>query len=308
MKCMIVPGCRNCKRDNTVLFKNKLEYYAFLTLAGLFQKIGITRTRKTARFLGALFYYIVPIRKKTVIENLKIAFPKKSNKEILELTKNSYKNFATTFAELLVLQTLTKEELTGILDLGESKEMIEKYYNSGKSFFLLTGHFGNWELTASFPLFFSRRFNAMAKAMRNPFVSDWTNKSREKFGSSVVLLGPSLREIFKLLKENEVILVVGDQRGPRESIRVNFFNRPTAVFTGTAALAVRTSTPIVMILIARKKDFNYKIIAQELKYDDLTCPDDEKIQIICQRYFSFLEDVVKQYPEQWFWMHKIWKY
>ena len=290
------------------MFKNKLEYFAFVSLAGLFRILGITRARKLAKLLGSFFFYAVPIRKTTVIDNLKIAFPDKSPHEISALAKKVYHNFSVTFSELLLLQSISREEIKEIVDFSESDEIYRKHISTGKSLFILTGHFGNWELFAGIPLFYNASMNAMAKPMRNPYVSDWINKSRERFGVNVVLLGSSLREIYKVLKENGIVLSVGDQRGPNDGVRVNFFNRQTAVFSGTALLAVKTSSPIIMAFFLRQSDMNYKVFSEELKYDDLKGSNDEIIQIICQRYFSYLESMIKKYPEQWFWMHKIWKY
>ncbi len=200
------------------------------------------------------------------------------------------------------------EDIIDILDFSDSDEILKKHFASDKSFFLLSGHFGNWELSTFLPYLYGKRINAMAKAMRNPFVSQWVNESREKYGTKVVLLGPSIREIYKLLKENGIVLVIGDQRGPIDGVRVNWFNRATSVFNGTAVLALKTSSPILMMFFARQENLKYKVIVKELPYEDISGSDEEKIQIICQRYFSFLEVMVKEYPDQWFWMHKIWKY
>lgn len=277
-------------------------------LAGLFRILGVTLSRKLAGALGSFFYYAVPIRKKTVIQNLTSAFPGKTEKEILELTKSSYRNFSLTFAELLMSQNFTREKLLEMVDFSESGELLKSYFDSGKSFFILTGHFGNWEMFSSLPLFFGKKINAMAKPMRNKYVSDWINQSREKFGINVVLLGSSIRELYKVLKENGIVLSVGDQRGPSDGVRVNFFNRSTAVFNGTAVLALKTKAPIVMAFNVRQKNLNYKVISKVLNYEGIEGTDEEKVQFICQEYFSYLESLVKEYPDQWFWMHKIWKY
>jgi KDO2-lipid IV(A) lauroyltransferase len=80
------------------------------------------------------------------------------------------------------------------------------------------------------------------------------------------------------------------------------------VYNGTAVLALKTGAPILMIFFARQDDLSYKAVVKELIYTDIEGSEEEKVQIICQRYFSFLETMVKEYPDQWFWMHKIWKY
>lgn len=290
------------------MLKNRIEYIGFLFLAGLFRILGINLSRILARLLGSFFYYLVPIRKATVISNLKTAFPEKSESEIKSLTKLAYRNFSLTFAEMLLLHYITAKEFSRMIDHSEAEEVLAPYFESGKSFFLLSGHFGNWELFTTFPHHYKKAVNAMAKPMRNVYVSKWINQSREKFGTNVVLLGSSIRELYKVLKDNGVILSVGDQRGPSDGVRVNFFNKSTAAFNGTAVLALKTGSPIIMTFIVRQKNFDYKVRAKELRFDDLTGTEEEKIAAICQRFFSYLESMIREYPDQWFWMHKIWKY
>ena len=270
--------------------------------------LGVNLSRKIVVVLGRFFYYAVPIRKSTVISNLKTAFPEKSENEIKHLTKLAYRNFSLTFAEMLMLHYISAERFSQMIDHGEAENLLLPMFQSGKSFFLLSGHFGNWEYFSTFPHHYKKTVNAMAKPMRNVYVSDWINKSRERFGTNVILLGSSIRELYKVLKDNGVILSIGDQRGPSDGVRVNFFNKSTAAFNGTAVLALKTGSPIIVTFIVRQKNFDYKVYAKELRYDDLSGTDEEKIVSICQRFFSYLESMISEYPDQWFWMHKIWKY
>jgi KDO2-lipid IV(A) lauroyltransferase len=134
------------------------------------------------------------------------------------------------------------------------------------------------------------------------------NKGRTKFGNEVVPLGISIRKTFQTLKEKKIVAMVADQRGPKEGVKVDFFGRKAVVYTGPAALALKTGAPIICGIPIRDKDFKYKMVLVEIPVNDLPESDEEKILQISQRYTSYLESIIRKHPEQWLWMHKRWKY
>ena len=58
-----------------------------------------------------LVYYVIGYRKKVVLSNLKLAFPKKSDKEIIEISKKFYHHFADVFIEMIKFFTVSKQEV-----------------------------------------------------------------------------------------------------------------------------------------------------------------------------------------------------
>ena len=139
-------------------------------------------------------------------------------------------------------------------------------------------------------------------------MANWLNKLREKFDNYEIPLGTSVRELYKAIKSKKAIGIVGDQRGKRDGIIVNFFGRKTATFPGTAAIALKLRCPVMVLLCARKKDGQYVGMVQELNFDDLQDSSEPNVIEFNQRYMNILEEAIRKYPEQWFWMHNIWKY
>jgi KDO2-lipid IV(A) lauroyltransferase len=129
---------------------------------------------------------------------------------------------------------------------------------------------------------------------------------RVKWGNKIVPLGISIRQVYKELKEKRIVAMVADQRGPSDGIRINFMGRKASVFAGPALLALKTSAPIMFGVTIRQPDFSYKLVIEVISTSDL--PEEEKIAELSQRHASVLEKYIRQFPEQWFWMHKRWKY
>lgn len=288
--------------------KNKIEYIIFRFFSFCFSILGLNISRKIAPVIAFVFFQLIPIRKKVVIQNLKIAFPQNEPAFNRNLAFKIYLSFAITLVEIMCLSFLKKSELVEIVNCKNLELIVEKY-EEGRGIILLSSHFGNWEFGAiSVAIQTQLPFSVVVKPLRNKLVYEWMNKGRTKFGNEVVPLGISIRKTYQTLKEKKIVAMVADQRGPKEGVKVDFFGRKVAVYTGPAALALKTGAPIICGIPIRDKNFKYNMSLVEIPVNSLPESEEEKILEISQRYTSYLESVISEHPEQWLWMHKRWKY
>ena len=291
-----------------MLNKNKIEFFLFKVAIKSFNSLGLVKTRRIALYLGWIFYHFIPIRKKVTIANLRMAFPEKSLKEIKKLTIRNYQNITITFFELLYLASMSKDEILEQVEFVGADLLTEKV-SSNKGFLVLTGHLGNWEyLVTALALYIGKGLYLLAKPQRNPYITKWLLETREKFGSKIIELGVSVKAFYQALINNEILGAAGDQRGHKDNPRVLFFNQPTALYNGLEAIALRTESSVLLSACIRQSDFKYKCYMEELSFSDLPEKENDKVVELTQRYISFIEKYAKKTPEQYFWMHKIWKY
>lgn len=290
--------------------KNRIEYFFFYSFSRLFCTLGISKARKISGFLAFFFFYIIPIRRDVVISNLKSAFPDFSVSEIKEIAYRSYKNFAITLIEILCIPSLSKQEMISLVKLSDgSVELIKNLANQNKGLLICTAHFSNWEFAAiSTSLQVNEPFYVIAKSQRNDLVDKWMNNAREKWLNKVVQLGISIRNVYAELKKGHMIGIVCDQRGPADGIRVNFFNRATSLFSGAGVLHSKLNSPLVIGIPVRQKDFTYSLEVIEIKTENMSKDSNQRVIEVLQEYASILERYIMKNPEQWLWMHKIWKY
>lgn len=288
--------------------KNHFEYFLFKFFSLFVRLIGLNSARKFSYLIAFLFFYIIPVRKKTVFANLKIAFPQLNFLEIQKIAFGSYRSFAIALVEILYLPCLTRNELNNLVEM-ENLDFIFKKYSEEKGIIFLSAHFGNWELGASavgshvnIPL------NIVVKPQRNPFVDKWMNDARTMWINKIVPLGSSIRQVYKELKEKNIVAMIADQRGPSDGIRVNFFGKQTSIYSGPVVLALKTGAPILYGIAIRQKNYLYKVKFHEVSRENLPENEEEKIRELSQRHASYLEKNIREHPEQWLWMHKIWKY
>lgn len=287
---------------------HKIVFVLFQLFSGVFKLFGLRVTRLAARFLGTFCYYFIPIRKKVVFENLEIAFPQKSRQELKIIAGRTYQNILTTFFELIYFPYTTRNEMKSLLSEANINEA-EMLLKENKGLVFWTGHFGSWEVgAASAAIHLGKPFNVLAKKQSNAVMNELLVRAREVHGNKMIWLGASVRHLIEVLKNGGIVGVVGDQRGPADSPRVSFFGRPTPFYTGTATIISRTNCNAIFGVVVRQKDGNYKCEFEKLEVETLPIDPKEKVKEINQRYANFLEKNIRQYPDQYFWMHKIWKY
>lgn len=288
--------------------QDRIEYILFISLSCIVRFLGLSLSRRLSFLLAIFFYFVVPIRKKTVKENLQKAFPEYSKSKINKIAFRSYWSFCITLVEILYLPSLSKSDLKASVIYTDIPLMKERY-NEGKGVIFLGAHFGNWEYIAiTVAVQLDIPITVVVKSQRNTLVTNWLNNMRVKWGNKIVPLGISIRQVYKELKEKKIVAMVADQRGPADGIRINFMGRKASVFAGPALLALKTGAPIMFGLTIRQPDFTYKTAIEFINMDDLPEEEELKITELSQRHAAVLEKYIKQYPEQWFWMHKRWKY
>lgn len=287
--------------------KNYFEYFLFVAFAKFFQFLGLKKTRKFIRILGIFFFYCIPIRKAIVIKNLKIAFPELNEAKIKRLALESFINAGTVFAEMLVIPKLSEKELLDNVDYTIPEE-IRELINKEQGIVFLTAHMGNWEIAAiTTTLSTGRHLSVVYKKMRNPYVDKWIEKMRSRFNKAVAV-GISIKEIYQELLKKQMVGIVADQRAPKKSPKVKFFGQEITAFAGPAMLSLKLNVPVLLTLVNREKNGKYKCTMELLKVDENIETVEDKILNLTQKYFNKLEEKIRQYPEQWFWMHNRWKH
>ena len=298
----------NLKLTLVSVLRNILEYIPFFFLGKVIELFGLNLSRKFSIILTFVFFYFIPIRKQVVFENLRKAFPEKEEKEIKKIAFGCYRSVIISFFEIMCMQKMDRREIINMLNV-DNADLIVKSYQDGKGVILLSAHFGNWELIAtSVSARINIPFHVVVKHQSNPYVDRKINGIRIKWGNEIVSLGISIRNIYKELKNKNLVAMVADQRGPADGLRIKFFGLETAIYSGPAILAIKTGAPLIYGITIRQPDFKYKVILEKINLENLPDYEEEKIKEVCQRLASFLEKYVRQNPEQWLWMHKIWKY
>ncbi len=256
------------------------------------------------------FLALLGIRFKRVYANLKIAFGNQySGPELKKIIRQNYMNLAQNFVEILYFPKMNQAY--------SDKHVVEyrrEIYDAciakrTKGVVFLTAHFGNWELLSLWGCFQGFPIYVVVKDQKLKRLENFLTKLRECHGSKMIRKGAGVKAILRALsRENGLLGILGDQSGGKEGVPVRFFGRKTTAPQGIIEIAYRTGSIIQTSFLVREKGSQHRIYFEEpievVKTDDVK----KDIEKYTQQYMDYLQKYITQFPEQWLWFFKRWKY
>jgi KDO2-lipid IV(A) lauroyltransferase len=257
-----------------------------------------------ARWMGPKIW-----RHKVVMDNLAIAFPDKSPEERKQLASDSWAQTARTLLEYIYLDE--------ILDVDENRlesERIEivnaeqfiKLRDDGLPAILFTGHIANFELLPLIAARFGLNVRSLFRQPNNKYAASHVADARKEFGDNLVASGAGASfQLMSALEKGDHVGLLVDQKF-RRGIMVPFFGREAPTNTLLAKLARRYDCPVHGARSIRLPGGRFRL---EIT-DELQLPRDENgdvdIRGTTEMVTRMVEDWVREYPEQWLWMHRRW--
>ncbi len=287
--------------------KNYLEFIVFKFFVLLARFLPFKIIQRLGRLFGIFMFNFIPYRKKIAFENLRKSFPEKSDEEIKKILKLAYVNLGITLFEFMGFANLRISDFDDLVRF-ENFDIVAEALEKGKGLILMSGHFGNWELSAiATGIKIGKPLNVIVKKQRNKLVDHEINKWRCWFGNKIIPMEKAFRESLRILSEGGIVALLADQSAPKEGLYVNFFGRPASTFAGPALMSIRSGAPIVMGFAIREKNYRYRIVFEKI---DFTSSGDENETIIklTQLHTSTLEKYIRLYPDHWLWFHRRWKH
>ncbi len=282
--------------------------HLLMRLLGFFaSKLNLTFRGKLGVMLGKFMYFLGKNRRNITTDNLKLAFPYKSLREIKLIARKSFENLGITFLEVSALKHISKEDLKKIIIL-KNYELINNALEKGNGLIMLSGHFANWEyLALAAGVYSNAPITVVVKKQKNNYIDEEVNRNRTKFGNKVVDMKKAARELIKALRTNQAVALLADQAARADKdILVDFFGYEAITFEAPAELALKFNTPIVLAFPIRQDDFTYIAELKELDFSDLSYSK-ESVRELTQRHVKLLEEQIKDAPHLWAWQHRRWK-
>lgn len=255
--------------------------------------------------LGWVLSLLLPRRRVLIKSNLQRAFPEKSEKDIEDIERLTWRNLGRNAAEFVCIPKFTEKNIQKYVEW-VGAEKVETSLKEGAGLVLVAGHFTNWEVIGWATQFRFGSLLSIARPMKNPLVEKWVQARRTEGGNRIALHRDAVRATLKWLKLGNIVGILFDQNLYTGGVFVDFFSRPAATTTLPLLLHSRTESPIFFTYTLRKDDkfvVHYEGPLQLKKTGDNA----KDILAGTQMLNDHLEMLVKKYPENWFWIHNRWK-
>lgn len=286
--------------------RQNIEFAGISIFNFFLRNLPLSVSRGIASGIGFVLGNIIRIRSKVALENLRQAFPEKPYKELNDIYKQCWKHMMRVGVEFAKLPDLDVETMGKYIEY-ENLDVFKKALDKGKGIIFVSGHLGNWEWLGGCASLTGFPVTYVITTQSNKRVEQWINDLRGSTGIKIIYKDQAIRGVFSSLKKNEAIAMLSDQNGGHQGVFVPFFNRLASTFKGPAMFHLKTGSPIIYGTALRQKNGKYKVKMEELTFDTLTDDREEDIRIIMTEVTARLERDIRQYPEQWLWLHRRWK-
>lgn len=185
----------------------------------------------------------------------------------------------------------------------EGLEHYEAAKRRGKGVLFATAHLGNWELSAFAHALMTEPMNVVVRPLDNPLIDRIAEQRRTLSGNRIIGKKDFLRPILRALQNNEAVGILVDQNAlAGRGVFADFFGIPACTDPSFARLAAHTGATVIpgfALWNEAQKRYVLKFYpALEITGD--TVRDTQTVQ-------SAVESAIREYPDQWLWIHRRWK-
>ena len=258
-------------------------------------------------FLYILMYYVFRYRKQTVIDNLRLVFPEKSDHEIKIITKKFFHHFCDMILESIKSMNISLESMKARYTF-KNLDIIKEFEKQNKSIVLMCAHYGSWEWIFILQTYTTHRGYGIYKRLQNKYFDRLIKSIRARYNSYLI----TTKETFSVLedaKKNGILSMNGfasDQSPKKEKAHHwnEFMGIKVPVHTGAEMMAKKLDMPVVFFAVERKKRGYYEATFQTLAEK----PTDFKDYEITDKFLKLVEAQIHEAPEYYLWTHKRWKH
>jgi len=288
--------------------RRKLEYAAawpFIKILGLMPR----RISRAFAIAIAQLVYVLHFRLRQVgMRNLAMVFPEKSLAERRRILRGVFTSLGRQLAELCQFPRYTPENVDQVV-VYDGLENYERAYAKGKGVLFLTAHFGGWELSAFTHSLHGHWLHIVMRPMDNEYLDRLLQGYRTMHGNKTVNKDDFVRGLLAAMRAGETVGILMDTNmTPPQGTFVDFFGIPACTASGLARIALRTDAAVVPGFTI----WDPALQKYRLRFDpalDLIRTGHLEADIVAntQMFTKVIENYVRNYPDQWLWVHRRWK-
>jgi Kdo2-lipid IVA lauroyltransferase/acyltransferase len=284
--------------------RHAAEYALFQAVRGLVRALPHGSARIVGSALGDVAYRGLTRRRRLALANLELALPALDAAARRRVARGAFRQMMAQAAEFLSWDRLDPVELCRRWRL-EGWEHVVGADRESPSTFLMTGHFGHWEIIGPAVSLYAPPVAALVRPLDNPLLEATLAAIRSRFGLTLIHKHGAARHLVRMLQEGGRVVVLLDQRvRPRDAVEIPFFGRPALTSSLVARLALKHGTPVVPVFAYPAPGGTYRIVARP----PIEAPaGTDSVRRLTARCLDAVEAEIRHRPELWLWMHDRWK-
>ena len=288
--------------------RHRLEYalvWPFIKGLGLLPR-PVARAIGIA--LGLTVYAMHGRLRRVGLRNLALAFPEMPEPERRRLLRGEFISLGRQLAEVCLFPRYTRENVSRTI-VYDGFENFERAYARGKGVLFLTGHIGAWELSAFAHSLNGHPLSIVMRSLDNPYIDRFLQSYRTMHGNRTVDKDDFVRGLLGAMRAGETVGILMDTNmTPPQGVFVDFFGIPACTASGLARIALRTDAAVVPGFTVWDEKRRKYILRFNPAIELIRTADNESdIVANTAKFTKAIEEIIRQYPDQWLWVHRRWK-
>ena len=261
-----------------------------------------------ARWLAVLACDVIGIRRRTVDENIHLVFPDLTPPQRRLLARRMWEHLLLMVCEIAQApRKIHETNWRHYIDLHRHRDAV-RYLLDQRPIVLVSGHYGNFELTSyvigllGFPSF------SIARRLDNPFLERYVHRFRSANGQFILPTDGSSGQVDEVLRSGGTIALLGDQRAGPRGCWVDFLGRPASCHKAVALFTLISGAPLLVCYGRRVGGPLQVKIGVEAIADPHQAGDHlSGVKELTRWYNAALERIILADPCQYWWLHRRWK-
>ena len=299
------------------MFRQISDYLVYVLVRILFcivQSLSLEAGKTFSCGLAWFFTQILPIRRRLLHENLKIAFPELDDHQRRSIIETMWEHLFLMGVEVALARRKIRDyNWTDHIRLVNAEPLLSLLHQN-RPVIIVTGHFGNFEIGGFSLGVLTYPSHTVARTLDNPFLNRFIKQFRESTGQFLIPKAGGGPEIVEVIEQNGLMAFLVDQWAGRKGYMVDFFGKPASTFKAIAVLALQFNAPLVVCYPLRQQDeadrfreLHFDMHITEI-LDPLNLPPDiQNTKEVTQWFTRALESGIRQCPGQYWWLHRRWK-
>lgn len=258
--------------------------------------------------LNFLIYRVFKYRVDLVTKNLKRSNLNLEPYQINIITKKFYRYFTDLYLESIKMDSFSKSDFDNKFNV-KNVELLNKFYNQGKSVVFMCSHYSGYEWCTSLPYYIKHKFSAVYTPIKNKSVNDFMYNSRSRHGLELISRYDAIKEIHKRESESKTPYLYGLVADQSPQLRTKsywskFLGVKVPVFTGSERIAKKYNLPVVYGRMKKLKRGYYSVEFQLITEN----PNDYDDYEITEKYLRLVENQLHEDPHPYLWTHNRFKH
>ena len=255
-----------------------------------------------ARLYTKLMDLALPRLRRVAMRNLELAYRDKTPAERKVIVDDVFRSIARLLYAFARFPRINRENISQWIRYDGLEHFLEAK-KRGHGVLFATAHLGNWELSAFAHGLMTEPMNVVIRPLDNPAADRLVEHRRQLSGNRLIEKWDGARAILRALQQNEAVGILMDQNTSlQEGVFVNFFGVSACANTAFAKIAHRTGAAVIPGFALWLENENRYVLRF---YPPCEITGDAALDT--QRLHAILEQVIREFPGQWLWIHRRWK-